>query len=1174
MTKYKFILLSLLMLTGMISCKDDISLPDSYRPEGEDAVVSLKIDTRAFMQLTRAEMGEGLANRINNIWVGIYNVKTGERTGTYYMTEENPDVADHNNRTIPAFDTKSGTSYIVAVANVVGNKGVDLTSDDKTEKELKTLLESADSWSKFRAIAIKQNFDEEAVIQVPVTPLDQGIVMTGSYLAQDNHGFDPDMPEEVYIAPGKNEFSGKIHLRRLWTQNTINIEPTENVIDLEVLDIQVVNVPEYSWLQSRDPEADAGKDNILGYANAGDAQNPDGAAINNPNYMKSLVHTTTDMTVNKITVGNRETTRYTFSYWQFENKRTGIINDTQTNPYQEREREYKTVTGDGTGAGQSLNTGIYKSLSPQNGNLNNNATYLKIRASITYRNPQGLENPPELENVPEPDKLPGSAASRTAICTYTVHLGFLNGIANDFNCLRNSKYTYNIKIRSVKDVLIEAYREGELQPGAEGIVTDVTNRLEELDAHSGVFNIYLTTDELKSFSFSMTTYYGGVAKRIAMDKDGNWTRPESDKNRQPEIGDDDFKFYNWIELVPAGKLDGSEDTDKLPLDPTKIPTTIKEFPNLVTGTRTGNVYYLGELRAAANRENNALTGQWFTVYVNEYTYEKRYDELEDKSDWGNEKSGNPEWKKYVMQPQRQAWFNVSQSTSADNNSSYYKSKYALTQRSIQTYYDYQDAELTSAVGAEHVNESFGMNLRWTVNVPGFNQDKIETLYNFLDQNNGRYNTWIMSAYASTGSQTSPSDIAWPLNLASLQNVNKIDNENQDLSGVATAERIYSVPKLNEIPINNSSNGGYNISDWATSNSQWWWGTATDYDPQVNGSDIQYIQVYHACMNRNRDENGNGRLDPQELKWYVPTSGKYVRLILGRNVLPTPIMNYARTSVPEFCGKGGNTYYHFATSDNSIVWSEEGTSLSFFNQQANEYSRSPWQVRCIRNLGTDLRSITRGDDGVVMAYDDTEKDTSTHGGVVKTKYYSGQAVRTPQIDPLPVHKTNSPLNKLGTYGFEIAPRGNTFSNSAGSHDKEAGLGVRWSGSNDASSLTSGNYDIYKKLVEDNTLCSGLNTTGRTGWRVPNQKEITIMRRMGILDGGNFLTSTQEYYSAIAENGIYPGSDTPGYQYRIASVEDTRTVVSFLPKVNRVRCVRDLTAAEAKMKYTNIINYKQP
>ena len=85
----------------------------------------------------------------------------------------------------------------------------------------------------------------------------------------------------------------------------------------------------------------------------------------------------------------------------------------------------------------------------------------------------------------------------------------------------------------------------------------------------------------------------------------------------------------------------------------------------------------------------------------------------------------------------------------------------------------------------------------------------------------------------------------------------------------------------------------------------------------------------------------------------------------------------------------------------------------------------------------------------------------------------------------------------------------------------------------------------------------------------------MRRMGILDGGsNFLTSTQEYYSAEVENRVFPGSNTPGYKFRVASVEASRTVASYLSKINYVRCVRDLTAAEAKMSYDDIVKYKQP
>ena len=83
-----------------------------------------------------------------------------------------------------------------------------------------------------------------------------------------------------------------------------------------------------------------------------------------------------------------------------------------------------------------------------------------------------------------------SAASRTAEVTYIVHLGYIGNDPTDFNCYRNSKYTYNITAESVNKILVEAFNGDEKQPGAEGTVTDVTDKIENLDAHTGVFNIF------------------------------------------------------------------------------------------------------------------------------------------------------------------------------------------------------------------------------------------------------------------------------------------------------------------------------------------------------------------------------------------------------------------------------------------------------------------------------------------------------------------------------------------------------------------------------------------------------------------------------------------------------------------------------------------------------------
>ena len=106
---------------------------------------------------------------------------------------------------------------------------------------------------------------------------------------------------------------------------------------------------------------------------------------------------------------------------------------------------------------------------------------------------------------------------------------------------------------------------------------------------------------------------------------------------------------------------------------------------------------------------------------------------------GNE-VGN-DWHAYVNQKPRQAWFNVSQETSDDGESVYYRSKYALTQQSIQTYYNLDDTDISTALGIEHTNETFGMNMRWTSAVGS----------DGLDPDNGRYNVWLKAGGRNGGS---------------------------------------------------------------------------------------------------------------------------------------------------------------------------------------------------------------------------------------------------------------------------------------------------------------------------------------------------------------------------------------------------------------------------------------
>ncbi|WP_305251980.1 hypothetical protein [uncultured Muribaculum sp.] len=531
---------------------------------------------------------------------------------------------------------------------------------------------------------------------------------------------------------------------------------------------------------------------------------------------------------------------------------------------------------------------------------------------------------------------------------------------------------------------------------------------------------------------------------------------------------------------------------------------------------------------------SGLSGQYFTVYVNEHAYVPRYGD----ANWGYEVGNN--WHAYVNTTRpRQAWFNVSQETSKDGQNVYYRSKYALSQRSIQTYYNMGNNTVATALGLEHVNESFGMNIRWT-------KDIIAN----LDPDNGRYNVWLGVNGTDGGSEADNWSSVVKLNTSQI--VNEITNSKtngqmqyaQDYFN--TAEKTWNVPMQNTIAGNNlnGTSGRYN-------------GKASTYDPQMNGNNIQYIEALQACMNRNRDENGNGVIDAAELKWYLPASGKYARIILGRRTLSNPLMNYQQSTLKYACTNGGNTIYHFIASDNVIVWADEGMSSSNFYGQDNQYSYAPWQIRCIRNLGTNLTSVSRGEK-VTPAYDDKTKNTTTGSGVVKVNAYYGAALRDPVTTYLPMHKSNSPYNALGRYGFEIAEVDNGNTNNPNPSTNEA-----------SATAYRTSYDTYNDAVIKATPCSKLNQGTKKGWRIPNQAEAVIMRRMGILRDNfdanedktitsNFMTCTQEYYSNATPA---VGSDTPGSAYRILTVRTALATAQPIGAINVVRCVRDLTAEEA-------------
>lgn len=87
---------------------------------------------------------------------------------------------------------------------------------------------------------------------------------------------------------------------------------------------------------------------------------------------------------------------------------------------------------------------------------------------------------------------------------------------------------------------------------------------------------------------------------------------------------------------------------------------------------------------------------------------------------------------------------------------------------------------------------------------------------------------------------------------------------------------------------------------------------------------------YQCLSRNRDLNGNGTIDQDEIKWYVPTYRQYIYLWCGMKSIPPNITFEHENYVTSM--KGGYR----------IWWAYEGTAVGSAEGGAAK-------VRCVRNL---------------------------------------------------------------------------------------------------------------------------------------------------------------------------------------------------------------------------------
>ena len=274
----------------------------------------------------------------------------------------------------------------------------------------------------------------------------------------------------------------------------------------------------------------------------------------------------------------------------------------------------------------------------------------------------------------------------------------------------------------------------------------------------------------------------------------------------------------------------------------------------------------------------------------------------------------------------------------------------------------------------------------------------------------------------------------------------------------------------------------------------------DYQNQLNDNSLYSAFVY-GCVQRNRDENGNGIIDREELKWIPAATAQYNEMWIGSHSLPNDLRLYPM---------GSREYHRYLTSSGEEFMAEEGESVMpygslRYNGINGEPRPSRYDYRCIRLLGFDTYE---NDDVMPQSLIQVDEETKT----ISLQWLDKNSRRSDDF----------------YFGNEVE---------VASHDSYL------------------NYPYTKFEYMDVTDESEIPE----GWRLPNDREMAIMVQC-LKDGWGSPTGTT-YYKTCTTAPDYITGKVHSFHYGVCTpLEDgTLKLHMELPDANpeaRIRCIRDV------------------
>lgn len=275
-------------------------------------------------------------------------------------------------------------------------------------------------------------------------------------------------------------------------------------------------------------------------------------------------------------------------------------------------------------------------------------------------------------------------STKTANVTYYVHLGDCSVNFNDYNVERNCKYTFNITVAGVNKIIVEAKKEGNEQPGAEGVVMEYgkIGKNLTLDSHYEYMVMRFYKDEIQKLKkYNIGYYYqvyalGKKTKPINVKDEANPTTP----NHQEKLNGVET---SWIEFAITGRA-GSKSSYGDENGGRGIPC---DYPGI--GNTMNIETFLKKLYVNADNDSFWTNGKYIdaTCFVSENYYKDH------------------SWNEYVNDVDKRAFYIANKIwVSEDKRSVYAEAQYGLTQHNIQTFYDKSQAGSVTAYGCETIND--------------------------------------------------------------------------------------------------------------------------------------------------------------------------------------------------------------------------------------------------------------------------------------------------------------------------------------------------------------------------------------------------------------------------------------------------------------------------------------